>query len=331
MINLAGMLAGILLTATVGGDAGMVALAAGRSIAQNEILRFSRARESEADRIGINTLIESGNDPRAMAYMFERLDQASRFAGDDLPDFLRTHPVTRKRISDSYNQVQNEPEKDYELDLDYQFMRHRVIVQTSGSDVQARQKMLDLTDSPDPVIQDAARYGLVLALSDTGEFDRAMRELAMLQDKYPDKISLTEAEADIHIRAKRPFRAIEILEDALSLSPNNYPLTVAYAKALVSDGRPADAEVILEPLTQERPNDAGMWYLLAEIRGLADNILGVHEARAEYFVLVGNLDQAIKQLGFAIPMVRDNFQRVSRIRSRIDEISRLRDRGKKRG
>ena len=51
----------------------------------------------------------------------------------------------------------------------------------------------------------------------------------------------------------------------------------------------------------------------------------MHEARAEFFVLNGNFDQAIKQLGYALPLVRNNFQQTARIRQRLEEIWEMKD------
>ena len=46
---------------------------------------------------------------------------------------------------------------------------------------------------------------------------------------------------------------------------------------------------------------------------------------AEFFVLNGNFDQAIKQLGYALPLVRHNFQRSAKVRQRLQEIWELKD------
>ena len=92
------------------------------------------------------------------------------------------------------------------------------------------------------------------------------------------------------------------------------------ALLLSREGFAADATDLLSPLTGERPNDIYLWYELAEIHGLADNTIAIHEARAEYFVLADNPQQAIRQLKFALPLVVDNFQRRERIRKRIVDI-----------
>ena len=128
------------------------------------------------------------------------------------------------------------------------------------------------------------------------------------------------AEAEIYEEAQQSDQAIARLERALTANPNNYPITVNLGETLMAGRQPHAALDILIPLSIERPNDEYLWYLLAEAYGLANNIPGVHEARAEFFVLNGNFDQAIKQLGYALPLVRNNFQQTSRIRQRLDEI-----------
>ena len=105
LANIAGLLAGLILIATSAGDAGMAAITTSQAVTQSEMLRYSRSREAEADRVGIDTLVEADLDPRAMAYMFERLNRSNRINGIDIPEFLLTHPVTKDRIADSYAQT----------------------------------------------------------------------------------------------------------------------------------------------------------------------------------------------------------------------------------
>ncbi|XOV87471.1 MAG: M48 family metalloprotease [Pseudomonadota bacterium] len=322
--SIAGLIAGVVLMATGGGDAGLAAITAGQAASQGTMLRYSRAWETEADRLGISTLANADMDPRAMAYMFERLDRANRFRGDRIPEFLLTHPVTKDRINDSYNQVAKFETRDYPVDLDYQLMRARVMVNTASTTAGAVSRMEAALEQPDPIKRTAAEYGLALALTEAGQHDRAMGLIQSLKSRYPGKLAFVLAEAELHVRAERYDIANDILSRALAISPGNYPLSMAYADALLKSGQAGRAEAVLVPLTTTRPNDVNLWYLLAETYGLANNIVGVHEARAEYFVLVGNLDQAITQLGYAIPLVNDNFQQKSRIRARIEQIHAMR-------
>ncbi|HIG41875.1 MAG TPA: M48 family peptidase [Gammaproteobacteria bacterium] len=320
LTSMVGLLTGVVLMATSNSEAGMAAISASRAITQSEMLRYSRSREAEADRVGINTLLEAELDPRAMAHMFERLNRASRFDGRDIPEFLLTHPVTKNRIADSYAHTEKQPLKVFDESLDFHLMRARILTMIAESNVDTILRMTDKLTTGDEVTQTAARYGLALAQNGAGQFDNSMRNIMRLRAEYPSKIAFILAEADIHVSAERYENALAVLEQALLIAPGNYPLTMAHAETLMK-AKQADAAVaILLMMTQTRANDQDVWFLLAEAYGLARNGAGVHQARAEYFILVGNFDQALKQLGFATPLVRGNFQENARIQQRINEI-----------
>ena len=328
-INIAGLLAGVILAATAGGDAALAAFTGSQGLAQNQALKYSREREAEADRIGIYTLDEASMDPRAMAYMFERLQRASRYStGNNIPEFLRTHPVTNDRVADSYNQTQNYPKKQFPANLDYQLMRVRARVITSGNQPQEIKHFeAAFKESSNAIQKTANQYGLVISLTNSLAFDKARTHIRELREQHPLNIPFRIAEAAIYTSAQQPEIALDLLEEALEVSPNNYPLSATYAQTLLAARKPHAALEVLTKLSVKRPNDEYVWYLLAEAYGLANNIPGVHEARAEFFVLNANYDQAIKQLGYALPLVRHNFQQTARIKQRLEDIWMMKDGG----
>ncbi|MBV1877836.1 MAG: M48 family metalloprotease [Pseudomonadales bacterium] len=326
LASMAGLLAGVILIATAGTDAGLAAISASTGISQSEMLRYSRGREAEADRVGIDTLIEAGLNPRAMAHMFERLNRASRFSGTNIPEFLLTHPVTKNRIADSYAQAEQKNigiETTRYSSLDFQLMRARVQVITTKNPLDAVKHMQDTALETQPLVKIAARYGLALALIETKQFEKARQIIISLKQDHPSKIAFIAAEANLQLKAGNHLKAINLLEASLNITPANYPLSMIYAEALMQYGRAEQATIILQQISQLRPNDQEVWYLLAEAFGLAQDIVGVHQARAEYFVRVGNFKQALKQLKFATPMILDNFQQNARIQQRISEIRHL--------
>ncbi len=326
-INIAGLLAAVILAATAGGDAALAAITSSRGLAQNQSLKYSRDREAEADRIGIYTLDNASMDPRAMAYMFERLQQTSRYStGNNIPEFLRTHPVTNDRITDSYNQTQSYPKKQFPLTLDYQMMRARAsAITTENPQEEAKRFEDEVKKTTNPIQKTANRYGLAITLTNSQEFDKARTQVVRLRDQYPLNIPIRIAEAEIYTHAQQPEIALDLLKEALKVSPNNYPLSVTYAQTFIAARKSHAALEVLIPLSVDRPNDEYIWYLLAEAYGLANDIPGVHESRAEFFVLNGNYDQAIKQLGYALPLVRHNFQKTARIKQRLEDIWVMKD------
>ncbi|MNP71507.1 Beta-barrel assembly-enhancing protease [compost metagenome] len=63
-----------------------------------------------------------------------------------------------------------------------------------------------------------------------------------------------------------------------------------------------------------------MWYDVAEVRGLSGNTIGLHQARAEYFALVGDYDQAVQQLDYAKQRAGTNCVLASKIDARQREM-----------
>ena len=170
-LTLAAMLASFVLLATVGGDAGMAALSATQAAAQSSALRYSRTNEQEADRVGMQTLVDAGFDPHAAPTMFERMMQASRYSNNErIPEFLRTHPLSENRIADTRNRARQYPKQEPSVSLDYQLMRARVGNQLATSPEEAVQKFRsELAGTPRSA--EAATYGLVLALTSAGKAD----------------------------------------------------------------------------------------------------------------------------------------------------------------
>lgn len=317
------MLASIILAASGGGDAGFAALASTQAAAIQEQRRFSRQNEQEADRIGLLNLKGAGYDPNAMPDMFERLARLSRFSQTP-PEFLLTHPVSQSRIADSRNragQLSSDGRRD---SLYYQMMRARVQLFYEDSPGLAAQRFRALLEEHDGE-HAAARYGLVLALIRSGQLDTAEQELEPLLAEHPDNIAVQLAQVELDSSRNRLDQALTRLDQLLRTQPDNYPLLNAKADVLLRQRDYRAAEQVTDRLARLRSDDPDVWYLVSEIRGLAKNILGVHQARAEYFMLAGDLDQAEQQLDQALKRAGDNFVISSRINARKDEIARRRE------
>ena len=324
-LTLAAMLAGFVLMATAGGDAGMAALSAAQAAAQDSALRYSRGNEQEADRVGMQTMVAAGMDPHAAPAMFERMLQSSRYsAGNRIPEFLRTHPLSESRIADTRNRARQYPKQIRPTSLSYQLMRARAVIQLADTPEEAVQRFRGELDGS-PRSREAAIYGLVLALTAAGRPDEASLQLDGIWSGSPDRLEYIIADAEIDMARNRPDQAVRKLAARLKLSPGNHPLTMAYANALMKNQQPHIAEEVLVAQSKRRPDDPGLWYLLAEVQGLSGNIVGLHQSRAEYFILNGILDQAETQLKYALNLSGRDYLTTARINQRIVDISVMRE------
>ncbi len=309
---MAAMLAGVVAAAAGAGDAGIAAIVSTQAAAIQAQRRFSRQNEQEADRIGLINLERAGYDPRAMPDMFGRLMRQYRY-DQKPPEFLLTHPVSESRIADTRNRAEQYPDGGVQDSLRYQLMRARIQLKfesTPGLSAKRFRAML----SDDPGL-DAARYGLALAQIASGQLEDAASNLQPLLEKMPDDATYNLAQIELDITANRLQAAQQRVERLLQLYPGSYPVRQANIDLLSKQNRLDQAERELDKLVEVRRNDPDVWYQVSEIRGLTGNIVGLHQARAEFFALVGDYDQAIEQLDFAKKRA-NNFQMSARIDAR---------------
>ena len=314
---MAGMLAGIVAAAAGACDLGIAAIASTQAAAMQEQRRFSRQNEQEADRIGLVNLEKAGFDPRAMPSMFERLMRQYRY--DRMPpEFLLTHPVSESRIADTRNRAEQYSGQGTTDSVRYQLMRARVQLTYEDTTGLAAKRFRDMLDE-NPELE-AARYGLAIAQIKGGQYKQARETLQPLLTKAPNDVVYNLAQIELDMASNRLGEAQSRIERLQTLYPSNYPLKQARIDLLMKQGRTQDAERDLDLLLKDRSKDPDVWYQVAEVRGLSGNTIGLHQARAEFFALVGDYNQAIEQLDFAKRRAVNNFQLASRIDARQREL-----------
>ena len=310
------MLAGVIAAAAGASDAGMAAITTSQAAAYQAQTRFSRQSEQEADRIGLLNLEKAGYQPQAMPAMFERLIRQYRYVQKP-PEFLMTHPLTESRVADTKNRVELMPKTGVSDTLRYQLMRARMSLHFEDSPGMAARQFRALLD--DDSKQEAARYGLVLAQLRDGQYNEARTHLTLLLNKAPNELAYNLAQVELDANTNRLPQANERLKRQLQLYPDSFPIQQMQAEVLTRQNKINDASALLTALANKRPKDPDIWYEVAEIRGLQGDTLGIHQARAEYFALVGDYDQAFEQLDYAKRRA-GNFQTAARMDARLKEL-----------
>jgi len=320
--NMAGLLAGLVLLATSNSQAGMAAIATTQAAGLDSQLRFSRQNEQEADSIGMQTLVAAGFKPDDMTGMFETLLDAHRFQGKRPPEYLLSHPVTEKRVADSRSRARSLPTGALTDNPDYHLMRARVQLHHSESPALAVKRFQSEVNG-NTLHAQASRYGLALAQIKTRQFKEAETILLDLLKQQPDESTFMLALASLKLEQGSTNASMIWLHNILLKDPQNFPAKILLAKSYIQQREYPKAEAIYHQLSQQRPGDPGIWYQLAEVRGLAGNILGVHLARAEYFLLNGVYDRARTQLEYAQPLLKDNYVETERVKQKFLEIDQL--------
>lgn len=318
----AAILAAILI-GTQNSEAGAAAIMSVQAGSIQQQINFTRSNEKEADRIGMQTLARSDFDPRGMPGFFERLQQATRYYGDNVPPFLRTHPVTTDRIADSMARAEQERPRKIEDSLNFYLAQAKIRV-LSTADPKDAIAYFKQTRT-DPPLPDAARqYGLALALNKAGQHTEATNILSKLIKADPDRIAYQLAQAHVDTTAGAAQAAVSRLRHMLELYPSNSVLVEAYAYALFDTKQYADALRVLEDYRRRQTTlDPGLYLLLAKAATGLKRPADSHEAMAEYYYMNGQTHAAVEQLTLASRIPGQDFYQASRIEARLQELKAL--------
>ncbi len=295
-LTIAGMIAGIVLSAVTQSDLGIAAIAGTQALAVQNMLAYSRAHEQEADRVGLEILARSGMDPDGMPEMFEIMMRQNRLQGNQPPEYLSTHPLTQSRVADTRNRATQYPERPVQDSQEYHLVRSRLQVRYATSPETAVATFASYLEDDAHQRNEAVKYGLAVAHQSNNQPEKAAALLEELLQKHPGRITFQVSLAEVLLDQNRIQDARALLEKALARNPENYPIMHTLAEVELADNNGAAAAELLQRLTRMLPGQEHLWLRLAEAEGVARNIVGVHRARAEYDVLRGDLEAAQRQL-----------------------------------
>ena len=255
-------------------------------MAQRQI-NYTRSNESEADRVGIQTLARSGYEPNGMADFFERMQKANRgnSGGYQVPEYLRSHPVTSTRISETRQRAEKLAAERpaatggtvrspsslllpgiYSLGGgtvaglgdNFGWVRERLRVLSAEDPAAALREYRALARAPGARTTDAQRYGLALAQLRGGYPAEAEATLDELLLRHPHHLWLELARAEAAAVAGRKAVAGERFDALLARHPDSRPVRLTYAQALGETATPAAgrrAQEVLRPLLASSAED----------------------------------------------------------------------------
>ncbi|MFG6665949.1 M48 family metalloprotease [Halomonas sp. HNIBRBA4712] len=292
---MAGMLAGMLIAASGGGEAGIAAAMGSQAAVMQDRLAYSRRFEQEADRVGLQAMATAGFDPEAMVRMFASMQRLARLQGGTPPEFLLTHPVSDSRLSDAQARVAQLTVADsYRSDTLYDLMRARALLSIyANTPDQALSRL-----AQDGADESARRYLGALISARRGQVDSALGELDRLAAEYPDYAMLPASAAEVALQANRIDEAITRAERWLRFMPSYLPAQMILAEAQLQRD-PRAAFDLLRRITDRYPENPQAFNLLATAAGRSGYNGWGHLAQAEYLQLTGRVDRGIQQLAIA--------------------------------
>jgi len=296
------------------------AISGGLAGAYQHQINYTYQDEEQADRIGESLLAQSGFNPDAMATFFQRLQHQEQYNEGPYSSFLRTHPVTTKRIANAQNIARQYPQIHPKPDPSYYIARARARVLAADDPSDSASYFKARLDQTKGIRHDAARYGYALSLAREGDTDQALKLLDELRSRHPDTLAYRLALANFQNQAGNTTASLDTYQSALNLYPDNRAVIESYAEALLQTGRPQKARRLLLRLPLDHSETARQLRLLARAATAMGDDADSHYYMSEYYLIRGQSHMALQQLEIGLHSGHlSSFQR-QRLESRRKEI-----------
>ncbi len=292
----------------------------GSTVAQQQMLGFSRDAEREADRIGLDILRQGEFDANGMVSFFGRLQQAGRLYETSAPEYLRTHPVTSERIADIQSRVSETRYRQRADSVEFRLARAklRALADTSVDGLRRERAQFERRLRERTIDEAAGWFGLATVSAASRDWAAARRAMAEARRRLPDGHPFVERlAAQVELDAGEPGAAQKIADAAQARFPSSRALTHVRAAALLARKDFAGAVNLLEDALKVHGSDAELWRLLSVAQGGLGHAARAHRAAAEQFVLLGATPAAIEQLRLAQRAGRLDFQTASQVDARL--------------
>jgi len=320
----AGLLAGLALLATSDSSTGVASILATQAATLDAQLQFSRQNEQEADRVGMDALNRAGFDPRAMPAFFNRLLRSRQFAGSDDFEFLKTHPVTRSRISDSQSRADQLFDGNYlaNQSTEFQYMQARITAAYSGEPNTAVRKFMDrFEQQPDNQVN---RYGLSRALLRDEQFTKALEHADVLSKLEPNNLTFGLLRVEILIEQEQFATSATAIEQLQQRFPFNQPLRYYQALTQLRLKHYDIAATQFEALLKDSPNNVLYLLKLRYAYGKQHNNVETQITQARLQFSKGKYQQARNHYEQALRLIdRNNLSYRSQVIQSIRDIRRL--------
>jgi beta-barrel assembly-enhancing protease len=262
-------------------NTGVGAIATAEGIAEQMQINFTRADESEADRIGIQTLAKAGFDPDAMADFFERMQHALRpgFDENDVPALLMDHPVTNQRISEARERAEA-MRKGVKPTIDVGSPCEPGATCTKSTTTYTEPKATPRTDLAASVLMPTFTYS---PTSPLGRLLNAAGKGDLWGASSEEYYELMRERVRV-LSSPRPSQTASYYADNLHNDPsfNNTPNRYGYALALLNSGDAKKAESVSDKLIEKQPNNL----VLQLAAGESELMTGARDASLKRYTLL---------------------------------------------
>jgi predicted Zn-dependent protease len=298
-MSLISLLLGAAAMAAGSANAGIGLLMGGQSMAQRQMLSFSREQESRTDQAGARFLQKAGISGRGSIEMFEIMQRKAILYRLGQNEYLRSHPLTQDRIARLREIVSSSPFYDKPPDPVHQAWFERIQGKLGGF-VYDPETTYRLYPESDQSI--AALYARAYAYNKDRRWNEAIVEVDKMTADEPGNAYYYELGGQIMLEHDDLEGSIVYYRRANQLLPRNSLIMTALAHALVALETPEydlEAIALLKQVVVMDPINDLAWHQLGIVYTRNNMETDASLATAELFSLYGRFYEARYYAGLA--------------------------------
>ncbi|MCC3305975.1 M48 family metalloprotease [Sneathiella sp. HT1-7] len=314
--SIVGMILGVAAMVAGGGEAGAAVVLGSQDAATKSFLSYSRTQESSADQAAITYLNRTGQSGRGMVEFLEIIGKDQYQPQTTISSYYRSHPVSSERVSALAQRVDGSPYKNIPAsDIDI------IALKKMQAKLYGYTRPLAKTLKKYPVNDNSveARYARAIGFFKYPDLPKAMKEIDSLIAEYPADPYFHELKGQALYENADILGALPSLETAITLAPNEPLILTMYGTVLNATGDLRDSEraiIVLNDSLSLDPNNGNTWDQLATAYSRTGDTGMLSLASAERSLLEGNNQKAI----FYAKRAQDFFKLGSPSYLRLDDI-----------
>lgn len=264
-----GAIAGIgAAVATGSGQVGTAVLGGATHLTQRRLLSYSRAQESAADQAGLRYMQQAQINPTGLKTFMEKLADQELLPTSQQNEYIRTHPLSRDRVSTLGAAVADSPLRTKGLPEKWSEQFSRLQAKLMGF-LQPQQVLWAYPDADKSYAADMAR---AIAAYRLNQVDEALRLVNALIAREPGNAYAHELQGQMLYDFGRSVQATAAYARAVERAPDEPLIALAFAQALVDQPKvsPTQLQEALASLVRIRvddPRNTRVYRLLAVVTG----------------------------------------------------------------
>ncbi|MGB4191175.1 MAG: M48 family metalloprotease [Rickettsiales bacterium] len=283
-VAMAGTILGV-AAVLAGSPAGIVLGAGSAQAAQRNILQYSRANETEADKIAVDLLYKTHNNGSGLIKFFQYVSQRDR---EFRPDpYSITHPLSNERISSVKNAIKEKLGKFGDnITPQMKFELKRIAV-----------KLEAFLTKPTDVINKYKNnnYGLSIGYFRSGKLQEADSLLQKVINDEPNNPYLWELRGQYYLENGKFAKANDFYQHALKLLPNDNIIKLELATTQFNSAKQSNDRSVmnttvklLDQILAKENDNLTAYFLLSRTYGLLGNNQKAILALAEFYFYQGS-------------------------------------------